>query len=370
MTDSKPYRAVVVLSVVMVVLFQLAVFTYAGILGVESPQRESYTILSAIIPAFLFFFGIAIMDKYSRTSGFEKQLRKSFTLRVLTRQIPNLTDFYYREGMFFLVFEIGLAISLGTWVLFGVSEGVDLSHRMMYTFLVFFFSIAGLCYLNSTPSIEYSKRKIQERRAMLKTLDLEAKGLTEYDFEDIQNIAKIQIISLGRNELKRLDLTPLTGSRKLTELILYYNRLEEIDLTPLAQCPNLEYLDLAINNLHRLDLTPLASCKKLNAINLGGNPTGQIDLTPLSTLSNLKILTIDDMKLQEVDLSPLENCKKLEFLKLDDNELISLDVTPLFECRSLIDFPIDRIELTTTLPQEIEDWPEGVRKNAKRFRKS
>lgn len=357
-----------VLLIVMVVLFQLAVFTYARILGIESPQRELYTILSPIIPAFLLLFGIVIMDRFSRTSGFEKQLRKSFTLRALTRQIPNLADFYYREGMFFLIFEIGLAISLGTWVLFGVSEGVDLSHRMMYTFLALFLSIGGLCYLTSTPSIEYSKRKIQERRSMSKTLDLEAKGLTEYDFEDIQNIAKIQIISLGRNELKRLDLTPLTGSRNLTELILYYNRLEEIDLTPLAQCPNLEYLDLAINNLHRLDLTPLASCKKLNAINLGGNPTGQIDLEPLSSLLDLTILTIDNMNLEEVDLFPLRNCTKLEFLKLNDNEMKSVEITPLYECRSLTNFEVDNIILTMTTDRQIEDWPEGIQKHKKKIR--
>jgi hypothetical protein len=201
-------------------------------------------------------------------------------------------------------------------------------------------------------------------------LEAEYHRLTEVQLDEIHNLHELTRINLGLNQLTTIDLSPLAGSTKLKELILYMNHLESIDLSPLASCSNLEYLDLTDNNLESIDLTPLASCTKLDALNIGINKTSDIDLSPLSECRDLKILTIDGMGLREVELSPLKNCTKLEFLKLDDNELVSLDVTPLFECNSLTDFPIDKIELTTTLSQAIEDWPIGVRKHAKRFRKS
>jgi hypothetical protein len=74
------------------------------------------------------------------------------------------------------------------------------------------------------------------------------------------------------------------------------------------------------------------------------------------------------MHLERLDLYPLKDCLRLEFLKVDDNEFESLDVTPLFDCKSLTNFPIDKIELTSTLKREIEEWPQGVRKHRKRFR--
>ncbi|MHA3962303.1 MAG: leucine-rich repeat domain-containing protein [Candidatus Thorarchaeota archaeon SMTZ1-45] len=201
-------------------------------------------------------------------------------------------------------------------------------------------------------------------------LEAEHHGLTEFHLEEIHNLHRLTRINLGLNQLKTINLAPLSGSAKLKELILYMNHLETIDLSPLASCPNLEYLDLTDNDLETIDLTPLTSCLKLDALNIGINKTSEIDLSPLSECRDLKILTIDGMSLKEVELSPLKNCTKLEFLKLDDNELISLDVTPLFECKSLTEFPIDKIELTTTLSRSIEEWPEGIRKHRKRFRKS
>ena len=201
-------------------------------------------------------------------------------------------------------------------------------------------------------------------------LEAEHYRLTEIHMEELLNLRELTRINLGLNQLKAIDLSLLRGSTSLKELILYMNHLEAIDLSPLASCPNLEYLDLTDNDLESLDLTPLASCANLDALNIGMNETEGIDLSPLSECRNLRILTLDGMELREVDLSPLENCPKLEFLKLDDNKLISLDVTPLFGCKSLTDFPIDSIDLTATLIRAIEDWPEGIRKHAKRFRKS
>jgi Leucine-rich repeat (LRR) protein len=275
----------------------------------------------------------------------------------------------YNEKMGILGFVSGLVFSLAGWHILGLYE-VVLAERIMGTVVAFCMGLAGVPFAIIYLEYEFSGKKSKQVTPGSKILDLESSRLHEFSFKEVQNLDRIQRISLGINELKTIDLSPLAGSTNLTELILYMNHLETIDLSPLTSCPNLEYLELSDNNLENIDLTPLASCRKLNALNVGGNKTGRIDLSPLSECRDLKILNIDDMKLTDVDLSPLSGCRELEFLKLNDNELESIDITPLFECDKLDLLEIDRITLTTTLNREIEDWPKGVRKHKKRFRKS
>ncbi|MHA2024662.1 MAG: leucine-rich repeat domain-containing protein [Candidatus Thorarchaeota archaeon] len=272
------------------------------------------------------------------------------------------------EKMGILGFVSGLAISLVAWHTIGLYE-VTLAGRIMGTVFAFGMGLGGVPLAILYLEYEFSDKTSKQVKPGSKILDLESSRLHEFSFKDVQNLDRFQRISLGINELKTIDLSPLAGSTNLTELILYMNRLESIDLSPLAFCPNLVYLDLADNNLGTIDLTPLSSCTKLNALNLGGNLTSEIDLSPLSECRDLKILTIDCMKLTDVDLSPLSGCRELEFLKLNDNELDSIDITPLFECDKLDLLEIDRITLTTTLNREIEDWPKGVRKHKRRIRK-
>ena len=200
------------------------------------------------------------------------------------------------------------------------------------------------------------------------SLEMEQSRLAEFDLRDVPNLGEMQRINLGANNLKSIDLSPLSGNTYLVELILYFNDLESISLSPLSECVNLEYLDLAENNITEIDLRPLSSCTRLHAINIGGNQTQVIDLWPLSSLSELKILTVDKMGLREIDLSPLANCPRLEFLKINDNEIESIDITPLYECKSLTDFEIDNVRLLTTVDRPIEDWPEGIRKHRRKIR--
>ena len=320
----------------------------------------------------LIMLGLFVEHWLSKGGTLQHQLRKTFRLKKLNIKTSGIreffhTDFAIPERLNILSFLIGLTVSLGVWIFSGLNE-VDWETRVRFLYFTFIGSGLGFWIWTLPISTRYIKEKAKEKARKLKTLDLESSRLSEFIFEDIPDLDQLQRISLGINELRTLDLTPLAGSTNLVELILYYNRLETIDLSPLASCPNLEYLDLAINNLETIDLTPLRSCIKLTAVNLGGNETSAIDLSPLSECRDLEILTIDGMKLREVDLSPLENCSKLKFLKLNDNEMSSVDITPLFECKQLIDFEIDRIDLITNLNREIEDWPEGVRKYKRFFK--
>lgn len=278
-----------------------------------------------------------------------------------------MTDMTFNEGLSILGFVCGLFFSLLAWTVLG-SLGVELSNRLMGTLIGLGAGFSGVTVLAVEIHHKIIVRKGKHNKPSLKILDLESSGLSEYSLIGNQNLGRIQKINLGLNKLKTIDLTPLTGSTSLKELILYMNHLETIDLTPLVSCPNLEYLDLTDNALESIDITPLSSCSKLNALNIGLNQTSKIDLSPLAECRNLKILTIDGMKLTGVDLSPLRACTELEFLKLDDNEFETLDITPLFECEKLTEFNVDKIDLITTIPRDIEDWPKGIRKHKKKIR--
>jgi hypothetical protein len=300
-----------------------------------------------------------------------------FQVKALSRGIC-LSFMYTRKGLVTYVLFCSFFCGVFATGLYARSENPTVATVLAVFFSWFLFvalcsTAIGICMMKITTDIWAQDVLNAPKKLVINpsqtVLEAEHHNLTEVNLEEIHNLLEFTRINLGLNQLKTIDLSPLTGSSVLKELILYMNYLESIDLSPLASCPNFEYLDLTDNNLETIDLTPLASCLKLNALNIGINRTSEIDLSPLAECKDLKILTIDGMNLREIDLSPLKNCTKLEFLKLDDNELISLDVTPLFDCKSLIDFPIDKIELTTTLSREVEDWPEGVRKHTKKFRK-
>lgn len=367
----KELFAILILNAPIAFALSFAIGTFLGF-----PRTEPFyfTMTFGLIYYVLVILGFLGTEWLSKGGTVRNQIRKTFRLKKLALKKSGLaeffkTDFTVPERLPIFAFVSGLAISLGTWIFTGLIE-YEWIRRVTLTAFAFIGSSFGVWYLTLDMSIRYYKEIRAQETRKLKTLDLESSGLSEFSFAGMSSVGKLQRINLGINELKTIDLSPLTGSTRLVELILYFNRLETIDLSPLTSCPNLEYLDLASNNLETIDLTPLSSCVKLSALNLGGNETSTIDLSPLSECKDLKILTIDCMKLKEVNLEPLEGCRKLEFLKLNDNEIESLDITPLFECGSLTDFEIDKVELTTTLNREIEDWPIGVRKHRKRFRKS
>ncbi len=275
----------------------------------------------------------------------------------------------YNEKMGILGFVSGLAISLVAWHILGLYE-VTFLQRLLGTIFAFGIGLVGVPFSILYLEYEFRGKKSKQVTPGSKILDLESSRLHEFSFKDVQNLDRIQRISLGINELNTIDLSPLAGNTNLKELILYMNELESIDLTPLASCPNLEYLDLTANKLESIDLTPLSSCLKLTGLNIGVNRISQLDLSPISECKDMEVLNIDGMNLREIDLSPLRGFTKLWFLKLDDNEFTSLDITPLFDCVSLTDFQIDNIQLTTTLCRDIEEWPKGVRKHKRKFREN
>lgn len=363
--------------IILLILIAPAAFILSFAIGtfLRYPRAEPFYFLMTFMLTYylLVMLGIFVENWLSKGGTVVKYLKKTFSLRKLEIKTTGLREFFHNdftipERLNILSFLVALVISLGVWFFLGMIESM-LSRRVLFTVGAFLGSAFGMWLLTADISIRYYKEARKQKTGITKELDLESSRIHEFSFEDVQNLDELQRISLGSNELRKIDLTPLAGNTNLKELILYMNHLESIDLSPLASCPNLEYLDLTCNDLETIDLAPLSSCLKLSGLNIGANKTSELDLSPISECKEMEVLNIDGMNLREIDLSPLRGFTKLWFLKLDENEFTSLDITPLFECTSLTNLQIDNIELTTTIILPIEDWPEGVRKHKKRFRR-
>ena len=135
-------------------------------------------------------------------------------------------------------------------------------------------------------------------------------------------------------------------------------QMRSIDLKPLTDCTSLRKLDLSGNSLRSINLRPLSSCKNLEEINLDGSRMRSINLSPLAHCTNLKKLGLGifsesdygsyvtnggygvlvEPKWPTVDLSPLSACPKLETISTNgytgSYSFIGsdMDLTPLLAC--------------------------------------
>lgn len=186
----------------------------------------------------------------------------------------------------------------------------------------------------------------------VKALNLSGLDLPELNLAFIERYPEVERLSLNRNLLKRLDLTPLQTCRDLKVLDLgcndFYGFL--LDLTPLEQCPleqiflegditlasdepniskvklgkfpHLETLDMHQNALKEVDLSRLAGCIKLDMLDLSWNQLEKANLEQLSACKNLRILNLNVNHL--LDFPPEACIPSLHELKLGSNRLTRL----------------------------------------------
>lgn len=100
-------------------------------------------------------------------------------------------------------------------------------------------------------------------------------------------------LSLRREDLTFIDLSPLAECQQLKELNLSDNKLSGVDLSPLAKCSNLLRLSLSDNQITSLDLSPLARCLWFKRLSLVSNPLTSVNLAPLAGCSELQELFLD-----------------------------------------------------------------------------
>jgi Leucine-rich repeat (LRR) protein len=105
-------------------------------------------------------------------------------------------------------------------------------------------------------------------------------GTLEFDVACVLRWTRLTILHLQHNELKTIDVSPLT---QLTYLHLGGNELKTIDVSPLTQ---LTSLHLYGNELKTIDVSPLT---QLTHLSLYGNQLKTIDVSPLTELRFLRL---------------------------------------------------------------------------------
>ena len=87
---------------------------------------------------------------------------------------------------------------------------------------------------------------------------------------------------------------------------------------------SLKVLSLRRNHLSSINLSPLSTCVNISWLNLSDNQLTAIDLSQLSACAGLEQLYLNQNSLTSIDLSPISPFAYLESLSLNDNELDSL----------------------------------------------
>ena len=154
-------------------------------------------------------------------------------------------------------------------------------------------------------------------------LELNNKRLNDKDIIPLQNLAGLDYLALGNNNLS--DLSPLASLTNLKTLSLDENKIS--DLSPLSGLANLTVLYSIDNKIS--DLTPLENLANLKKLYLDHNQIS--DLAPLANLANLNTLCISENQIS--DLAPLANLTSLATLFLVDNRIS--DLAPLANLTNL-----------------------------------
>ncbi len=172
---------------------------------------------------------------------------------------------------------------------------------------------------------------------MIETLDVDK-------CEDVEQGLVKREGKLALNNLKLVDITPLSGLRNLRSLNLARNN---ISIYSSFKSEKLESLDLSINSLEELDLglIPVSlqilnvsqnkiilvkgaeKADQLKSLNLSSNRV--VNLETVEQLKNLEKLFLGQNRIEKID--SLKNLKKLKYLVLSGNQ-----ITEIGELKALV----------------------------------
>ena len=128
---------------------------------------------------------------------------------------------------------------------------------------------------------------------------------SSFDFSNYP-ATEVQIINIFGNDLKYLDLSPLSDFKNLKELSIRSTNLQEIDLSPLKDL-QIEVISIDDSLVKEVDLTPLSYCKKLREISILCSLLQHADLKPLSNLQELEVIDFSENNIKNIDLSTISS---------------------------------------------------------------
>jgi Leucine-rich repeat (LRR) protein len=199
----------------------------------------------------------------------------------------------------------------------------------------------------------------------LRSFDLSGNSMEKHapDLKPLKYCPALEMLDLSGDitlasaepNISMITLVPMPG---LKRLFLKKNDLSRIDLTPLSESPLLELLDLSWNWLKTIDISPLAPCCNLQQLHLGSNGLTEIG-DEVCAFAALRTLGLALNKLTRIP-QEIGRLTSLESLDLNHNQLTGLPAS-LGELKSLrflglsgnalteIPSTIDRLTNLTTL---------------------
>ncbi|KAA8494674.1 Internalin-A [Porphyridium purpureum] len=154
----------------------------------------------------------------------------------------------------------------------------------------------------------------------------------------------LRLDGLGLGSVKLESVLMSVYGRELEEVSLAANAISELSLGACTSWPPaLRSLHLHGNELRAIDLAPLSGCLALTALWLQNNKIRVIDLGPLRSCSKLSSLYLDNNGIddQSIDLAPLRGLTKLRSLRLQGNRLAgALDISPLLDVPALVSLTV------------------------------
>ncbi len=177
------------------------------------------------------------------------------------------------------------------------------------------------------------------KRAVMKQLHEPCDEVT------LEDLARIQGLSLIRVQLEHIGPDDFLGLDNLTHLDFYDNRLQSIHPDSFKNLKQLNHLGVSHNMISKISKNLLESLKNLNYLDLSHNFLTELSEGFLIHVSRLKYLNLSHNSLRKINDNTFINLVHLKHLDLSYNQLTRVESGALTFLIGLMDLDISHNQL-------------------------
>ena len=205
----------------------------------------------------------------------------------------------------------------------------------------------------------------------IKELDLIGKNITNFDLNRLKETGikdlkrlylcsneisfiplqfnKLEILSLGNNNIKDIYELENLNFNYLKELYLYDNLISDIKILEKIEFPKLEILSLAENLITDINILEKVNFKELKKLYLGnkmirGNNISDINVLNKVKFEKLELLDLSMNNIKDINILAYVNFKNLRVLNLKENIIQNINSLSHFEELEFIDLSRNKIK--------------------------
>ncbi|KAL7016874.1 hypothetical protein ACKWTF_010173 [Chironomus riparius] len=160
--------------------------------------------------------------------------------------------------------------------------------------------------------IEFLPIKVYKKLQNLNVFQAFNCAVQEVKYENFQNLAELQLVSLASNEISNI---PKDTFKDLS---------------------NLKHLELRMNNIQTIHELSFQNHINLRFLNIGSNEISYISPTTFENLKELRNISMSDNTLQSLGDEHFKNNKKLERIWLQNNKIHILSPTMFDHLKNLV----------------------------------